>query len=152
MRALNDMVLADMIAARAETRPDLDVVTFERGEIGSDEVRTYANLWVNANKLAAGLVARGMTYGDRFALMMRNHPEFIEAMIAASLTGMIFVPIDPRTRLDKLAYTLNNSKCRGIICADYCLGQIEEIRGQVPALEWIWVLESGEELVATSDC
>src|SRR5579859_5760005 len=28
-RALNELILADLIAARAETRPDLDVVTFE---------------------------------------------------------------------------------------------------------------------------
>ena len=42
MRTLNEMVLADLIAARAEARPDLDVVTFEGGETGPDEVRTYA--------------------------------------------------------------------------------------------------------------
>ncbi|HTP78705.1 MAG TPA: AMP-binding protein [Rhizomicrobium sp.] len=145
MRALNEMVLADLIAARAETRPDLDVVTFEGGDTGREEIRTYAQLWANANRLAAGLLARGMQYGDRFAILIRNHPEFIELMIAASLTGLVFVPIDPRTKGSKLAYTLNNSGCRGIVCADYSLAQVDEIRGQVPTLEWIWVLESGEE-------
>jgi crotonobetaine/carnitine-CoA ligase len=145
VRALNDMVLADMIAARAETRPDLDVVTFEGGGVGPDEVRTYGQLWANANRLAAGLIARGMSYGDRFAILLRNHPEFIELMIAASLTGLVFVPIDPRTRGAKLSYTLNNSGCRGVVCADYCLAQVAEVRGQVPSLDWIWVLESGDE-------
>jgi crotonobetaine/carnitine-CoA ligase len=149
MRTLNDMVLADMIAARAESRPDLDVVTFEGGGVGPDEIRTYAELWANANRLAAGLIARGMVYGDRFAILIRNHPEFIELMIAASLTGLVFVPIDPRTRGAKLAYTLNNSGCRGVVCADYSLAHISEVRAQVPALEWIWVLESGEEPAAT---
>ena len=151
MRTLNEMVLADLIAARAEAKPDLDVVTFEGGETGVDEIRTYAQLWANANKLAAGLLARGMNYGDRFAILIRNHPEFIELMIAASLTGLVFVPIDPRTRGPKLAYTLNNSGCRGIVCADYSLAQVGEVRDQVPALEWIWVLESGEESAATSE-
>jgi carnitine-CoA ligase len=148
MRTLNEMVLADLIAARAETRPDLDVVTFEGGEAGPDEVRTYAQLWANANRLAAGLIARGMSYGDRFAILMRNHPEFIELMIAASLTGLVFVPIDPRTRGKKLAFTLNNSGCRGVVCADYSLAQVSEIRAEVPSLDWIWVLESGEEPAA----
>ncbi len=145
MRTLNEMVLADLIAARAEKRPDLDVVTFEGGETGRDEIRTYAQLWINANKLAAGLIARGMNYGDRFAILMRNHPEFIELMIAASLTGLVFVPIDPRTKGSKLAYTLNNSGCRGIVCADYALSQVAEVRSQIATLEWIWVLESGDE-------
>src|SRR5471032_3283551 len=137
-RTLNEMVLADLIAARAESRPDLDVVTFEGGESGVEEVRTYAQLWSNANRLAAGLIERGMGYGDRFAILLRNHPEFIELMIAASLSGLVFVPIDPRTKGAKLAYTLNNAGCRGIVCADYSLPQLCEIRNQVPTLEWIW--------------
>jgi crotonobetaine/carnitine-CoA ligase len=145
VRERNELILADLIAARAEKRPDLDVVTFEGGERGADEIRTYADLWANANRLAAGLVACGMSYGDRFAILIRNHPEFIELMIAASLTGLVFVPIDPRTRGSKLAYTLNNSGCRGIVCADYSLAQVDEIRSQAPSLEWIWVLESREE-------
>lgn len=148
MRSLNEMVLADLIAARAETRPDLDVVTFEAGETGVEEVRTYAQLWANANRLAAGLLARGMEYGDRFAILLRNHPQFIELMIAASLSGLVFVPIDPRTRGQKLAYTLNDSGCRGVVCADYNLAQVSEVHGQVPSLGWIWVLEAGEELGA----
>ncbi len=144
-RTLNEMVLADLIAARAEQRPDLDVVTFEGGETGVDEVRTYAELWANANRLAAGLLERGMNYGDRFAILMRNHPEFIELMIAASLTGLVFVPIDPRTRGAKLAYTLNNSGCRGVVCADYNLAQVDEVRRPGSILDWIWALECGED-------
>jgi crotonobetaine/carnitine-CoA ligase len=145
MRTRNEMILADLIAARAETRPDLDVVTFEGGDARPYEIRTYASLWENANRLAAGLIAQGMNYGDRFAILIRNHPEFIELMIASSLTGIVFVPIDPRTRGAKLAYTLNNSGCRGIVCADYSAAQVSEVRAQVPSLEWIWVLESGDE-------
>ena len=144
-RELNELILADLIAARAQARPDLDVVTFEPGEHGLEEVRTYAQLWANAHKLAAALTDRGMEYGDRYAILIRNHPEFIELMIASSLTGLVFVPIDPRTRGPRLAYTLNDSGCRGIVCADYTLAQVEEIRGQIPSLEWIWVLDSGEE-------
>src|ERR1700687_5692546 len=102
MRERNELVLADLIATRAETLPNLDVVTFEGGERRTDEIRTYAELWANANRLAAGILARGMTYGDRSAILILNHPEFIELMIAASLTGLVFVPIDPRTRGSKL--------------------------------------------------
>jgi crotonobetaine/carnitine-CoA ligase len=77
--------------------------------------------------------------------MMRNHPEFIETMVAASLSGGVFVPIDPRTRGEKLAYTLRNSECRGIVCADYTLAQVAAVRRDLPHLEWILVLESREE-------
>jgi carnitine-CoA ligase len=145
MRERNELILADLVAARAEQAPDLDVVTFDGGGVRPHEVRTYAGLWMNGNRIAAGLIARGLGKGDRFGLMMRNHPEFIETMVAASLTGGVFVPIDPRTRGEKLAYTLRNSECRGIICADYALAQVAAVRGDLPILEWILVLESREE-------
>jgi len=150
MRERNEMILADLIANRAEQKPDLDVLTFERWSISDgtlpDDVRTYADLFANANRIAAGLIARNLERGERFGLMMRNHPEFVETMIAASIAGCVFVPIDPRTRGEKLAYTLRNSLCQGMICADYCLDQIQDVREKVPDLKWILALDSEETL------
>ena len=145
MRERNELILADLVAARAEQAPDFDVVTFDGGGVRPHEVRTYADLWKNGNRIAAGLIAKGLAKGDRFGLMMRNHPEFIETMVAASVSGGVFVPIDPRPRGEKLAYTLRNSECRGIVCADYALAQVAAVRRDVPSLEWILVLESREE-------
>ena len=146
MRTRNEFILADLIAARAEATPELDVLTFEHlsvdGGATPDEVRTFADLYRNANRIAAALVERGVTPGDRFGLMMRNHPEFVEAMIAASITGMIFVPIDPRTRGDKLAFMLANSGCVGIVCAEYCLPELEAVRERLPSLRWTLVRET----------
>ncbi len=144
MRERNELILADLIAIRAEQKPDLDVLTFEGAGVREDEVRTYADLWQNGNKIAAGLIARGMQPGDRYALFMRNHPEFVEAMVATSISATVFVPIDPRTRGAKLAYTLNNSGCKGIIAADYAVPNLMDIRDQLPGLEWIWILSSDE--------
>ena len=153
MRERNPFILADLIRIRADEKPDLDVLTFEHmsldGGATPDEVRTYADLQIRANRIAAELIARAMAPGDRFAIMMRNHPEFVEAMIAASITGCVFVPIDPRTRGEKLAFLLSNSESRGIFCADYCAQEIVAIRDSCPKLEWILCLESGESEVPT---
>jgi len=144
----NEFILADLIALRAEQQPDLDVLTFEHysldGCASPDEIRTYADLQRNGNRLAGELIRRGMRKGDCFAIMMCNHPEFVEAMIAASITGCVFVTIDPRTLGDKLAYMLRNSGCRGVVCADYCATQVVAIRKNSPGLEWMLVLESDE--------
>ena len=120
------------------------MLTFEGGGIREDEVRSYRDLWENGNRIAAGLIAHGMQPGDRFALFMRNHPEFVEVMVGTSISGCVFVPIDPRTRGAKLAYTLNNSECKGVIAADYTLSQLDEVRAQLPNLKWIWVLPTDE--------
>lgn len=145
MSARNELILADMIAVRAESAPDFDVVTFDGGGVRTHEVRTYADLWRNGNRIAAALIARGMNKGDRFGLIMRNHPEFVETMVAASVAGCVFVPIDPRTKGEKLAFTLRHSGCRGVVCADYALAEIAAIRDAVPTLEWVISLDSGED-------
>jgi crotonobetaine/carnitine-CoA ligase len=148
MRERNDWILADMIETRVEQKPDLDVLTFEHlsldGGATPDEVRTYADLHTNAQRIAAALMRYGMQRGDRFALMMRNHPEYVEAMIAASITACVFVPIDPRTRGEKLAYMLRNAGCRGAVCADYCLAEVARARKQAPEMGWVLGLETGE--------
>ena len=144
MRKRDETVLADLIAARAEQKPDLDVLTFERGD-GPPDVRTYADLLRNANRIAAALVGHGLERGARFGLMLRNHPEFVETMIAASISGCVFVPIDPRTRGEKLVHFLRHSNCRGLVVADYCLPALEEIRASLPDLRFVLGLETGEE-------
>jgi crotonobetaine/carnitine-CoA ligase len=143
-RERSEIILADLIAIRAERNPDFRVLTFEcAGK--ADETRSFGELAERANRLAAAIIARGLGRGERFGLMMRNHPEFVEAMIAASISAAVFVPIDPRTKGEKLAYTLRNSHCRGIVAADYSLAQIEEVRGGLPDLSFVLALESGEK-------
>jgi crotonobetaine/carnitine-CoA ligase len=147
MREPNEMILADLLRMRAEQQPDFDVLTFEHlsldGGATPDEIRTYADLAINANRIAATLVQLGLKRGDCFGLMMGNHPEYVEAMGAASITGCVFVPIDPRSKGDKLTYFLQNSECKGIICADYCIEALNKVRAQLPSLEWTLVLDSG---------
>jgi crotonobetaine/carnitine-CoA ligase len=149
MRERSELILADLIQIRAEKNPDLDVLTFEHlsldDEATPDEVRTFAQLQANANRIAASLVARGMEHADRFGLMMRNHPEFVETMIAASITGCVFVPIDPRTKGEKLAYMLRNAGCQGVVCADYALREVITAQQGNSNIGWILALETGED-------
>jgi crotonobetaine/carnitine-CoA ligase len=148
------MILAELIQLRTEQQPDLDVLTFEHlsldGGATVDEVRTFADLQTNANRIAAGFVCKGLARGDRVAAMMRNHPEFVETLIACSITGALFVPVDPRTRGEKLAYMLRHAGCTGIVCADYCLAEIDAARRRLPDLKWVMALETAEEAPALS--
>jgi crotonobetaine/carnitine-CoA ligase len=147
-RQRGNEILCDVIANQAEALPDLDVVTFEHlsldGGATRDEVRTFADLHVNGNAIAAGLVAQGLEVGDRVGLMMRNHPEYVEAMVGATVAGVCLVPIDPRTKGDKLAFVLRDAGCRGIICADYTHAEVERARSLGATPEFEWVLPSGE--------
>jgi len=137
-------VLCEVIADWAAKAPDRTILTFDVGEDLDDELRTYAQLWDNGRRLAQALRERGLQPGQHFALLMANHPEFVEAMIAACLTSTVFVPIDPRVRGDKLVYMLSHAECRGVIAADYALGQLAEVRSKLPQLDWVIGLATHE--------
>ncbi|CAB1369729.1 AMP-binding protein [Denitratisoma oestradiolicum] len=148
MAELNPMILSHLIALKAQELPDRDILTFEHlsldGGKTPDEVRTYADLHRNGNRIAAYLAAKGIKKGDRFVISLRNHPEFVEAMVATSITGAVFVPVDPRTKGEKLAFMINNSESQGIVCADYNLAEVDAVRARCPQLKWVLALDSGE--------
>ena len=136
-------ILAHVIRARAQAQGDFDVLTFvDIARDGSfiDETRTYAQLWRRGCALARALTKKGVKAGDRFALIMQNHPEFVDAMVAASILGAAFVPVDPRTKGNKLAYMLDFAECSGAIVADYAWANLAEVLPRLGRLKWIAVL------------
>jgi crotonobetaine/carnitine-CoA ligase len=134
----NQLILANLVAAQAVANPDLDILTFENeGEI---EVLTFRQLWDNAQRLAVALRGIGMRKGDRFALLIQNHPEFVELMVASAILGTVIVPIDPRTRGAKLAYMLRDSDARGVVCAGYSRDGVAEALADCPDIGWIALL------------
>lgn len=135
--------LGQLILRKAERLPDTVVLRFVSFE-HSAEVVTYSTLAIQAHKLAVALRSMGVTHGTTFGVMLRNHPEFVYALVAASLVGAVLVPIDPRMRGDALRHQLAHSACRGLLVADYALAQVIKILPQLPALPIIQVLHTGE--------
>ncbi|MFM0315428.1 AMP-binding protein [Paraburkholderia nemoris] len=144
MSTTPETTLAALLAKRVETMPDLDVLTVEGAGVRLDEVRTYRQLWENGQRLAQVLIDQGLQPGEHFALLMANHAEFIDAMVAASISGTVFVPIDPRARGEKLAFMLDSPGCRGVIAADYALDNLLAVRASLPKLSWVIGLETDE--------
>lgn len=149
-RTLLQMVLDGIVSGYSAP-----IVTFV--DIGADgglreETRTFAALLEAGKSVAGALRGAGMKAGDAFAIIMRNHPEFVEAMVASEIAGTVFVPIDPRTRGEKLAYMLRFSRCRGAIVSADVLPHLDAERGNLPDLQWIWVIGSatdGQPLLAS---
>ncbi|MES2262578.1 MAG: AMP-binding protein [Pseudomonadota bacterium] len=144
-------ILAHLVAERAATTPDLDVLTFESGAARPDQVRTYRQLWEQGLRGAQALAGLGLQPGDHFALLMANHAEFVDAMVAASIAGAVFVPVDPRAKGDKLAYMLDHARCKGVIVADYALANLAAVRERLPLLDWILVLDTDEGGASAAD-
>ena len=142
-KPLKQRTPVEMVRDGVAAKPDETLLTFvELDAKGNflEETRSYRQLLENGQRVAAALVAEGMKAQDSFALLMANHAEFVDCMIGSELAGTVFVPIDPRTRGDRLAYMLRFAKCRGVVVSPQALDALSEVAPQLTSLEWIWVL------------
>jgi len=139
------LVLAGLVRGNRDRDLGYELLTFVNiGEDGTflEETRNYSELWRNGQRLAAWMRSQGMQEGDRFAIVMQNHPEFVDLMVASSILGTVFVPIDPRTRGDKLKYMLDFAECKGAFVAGYALTEVE---GAWAARAGRWIAALGAE-------
>jgi len=139
-KPLNTNILGQNIEAKANQAPDKMIFIFENGEHPA-ETQTYGQLHENSHKLSRALLDAGLGAGDRFAVMMRNHPEMAHSLAAASITGAVMVPLDPRLKGDRLAHQINNSESKALLISADLLGELEAIRGKTPGLKTAWTAE-----------
>lgn len=136
--------LASIIWEFARSQPEREALVFEGGTALPDVTRTYGQLWRNGQALARGLRRRGVGPGSVLALLMANHAEFVDLLVAASLLRAVLVPIDPRTKGEKLAFMVANAKATGLVAADYALRHVEDALDGAAAVAWAAALPTDE--------
>ncbi len=93
-------------AARSPDRPA--IVEYER-------ITSFAQLLGDAERLSGALVRRGLTRGDRVALILPKSTEAITYVFASLLAGAIYVPIQPRWPRERIDATLADCSPRFVI-------------------------------------
>ena len=83
--------------------------------VADGQRHTWAQLDQRARQLAVTLQQRGVRRGDRVALFLDNSVEMVVSVWAALKAGAVFMPINPLTKHDKLAYLLNDSRASVLI-------------------------------------
>lgn len=78
---------------------------------------SYAQLKHEVDRCARGLLALGITKGDRVGIWSPNRAEWTVTQFATSKIGAILVNINPSYRLHELEYALNQSGCRLLVIA-----------------------------------
>jgi len=78
---------------------------------------TYRALNGLADRLAAALQRLGVARGDRVALFADNGVEVVAGVLAALKAGAVFMPVNPLTKADKLAYLLNDARSACLVTA-----------------------------------
>jgi len=110
---------------------------------------TYAELGAEVDALALGLLAAGMTAGDRIGIWAPNRAEWTFTQYATAKIGAILVNINPAYRTSELEFVLNQSGTRMLIAAeklktsDYG-AMIADVRPRCPDLEQVVLLGTDE--------
>ncbi len=76
---------------------------------------SYRALAADASRLAQALRSRGIGRGERVVVFLDNSPETVISIFAVLQAGAVFSVVNPGTKLDKLAYILNNCGARAVI-------------------------------------
>lgn len=119
----------------ARTHPDVDALV----DVSGDRRWTYRELDAEINRVARGLMALDVAAGDRVGIWAPNCAEWVLVQYATAKIGAILVNINPAYRTHELAYALNQSGVRTLICAtafkssDY-VAMVSQVRPDVPAL------------------
>ncbi len=103
------MLLHEFLATSVSQQPDKVALVCDK------HTYTYAQLAQRVAQLAVELQRRGVARGDRVALFLDNGVELVAGVFAALAAGAVFMPINPLTKADKLAYMLNDSRACALI-------------------------------------
>lgn len=90
------MTPINVLHRQAETRPAQTAFIF------GDDVWTYRRLATEAERLAQGMLARGLRPGDRVVLHMANLPEMAVAYYACFRIGALAAPLNIRFKTAEL--------------------------------------------------
>ncbi len=76
----------------------------------------------------------GLSPGDRVAIVMRNRPEYLEALFAIWHAGIVAVPVNARLHRDEIAYILEHSGSIVAVTDAEHAGDVESLVGTVASL------------------
>jgi acetyl-CoA synthetase len=106
-------------------------------EDGTETRWTYGQLAVLSNRMANALAAKGVSRGDRVALLLPQSPQTLVSHLALYKLGAIVVPLANLFGVDALQYRLENSGASAAITDASGIAKLAEIREVLPALRLV---------------
>ncbi len=108
----------ECLAARAE-----DPATAARHAfsfIDGDRVDrwTYRAVWAEVQRIARGLLARGLAPGDRVLVRLPHSPSYAFAFFGANLAGLVPIPASPQLTDEEASFLADDSQAHALITAD----------------------------------
>ncbi len=110
-----------------------------------DRVHATWGEWAARTASVAGGLREGfgLSPGDRVAVVMRNRPEYLEALYGIWHAGLVAVPVNARLHRDEVGYVLEHSETAVVVCDDDHAADVQSLLGSVGSLREV-VVAPGE--------
>ena len=110
---LLDLTIPALLAQTAAQHADRDAAVFL-----AEGIRwTYADFAAEVDRVATGLLALGVSPGDRVGIWSPNRSEWLLTQFATARIGAILVCVNPAYRPAELAYALTKVGCSTLVTA-----------------------------------
>ena len=132
--------IAEVFLRKAERAPEKLCIRFE------DEDWSYGRLLRRGEAFAAALRTWGLTPGERVALFLGNHPDFLAAYLGTHLASGVTVPVNKGYRRAEVRHIFEDAGVRLCVTDGEGQPELERVRGDLSKLER--VVQRGEDLEA----
>jgi len=130
--------LADTVTRRAAEQPRAVMLRRKAAGGGWEDVTT-TQFRDEVRALAKGLIAAGVSAGDRVALMSHTRYEWTLVDYATWTVGAVAVPIYETSSAEQAEWILSDSAARVVIVeTDAFEDMVKQARTRLPALEHLW--------------
>ncbi|WP_139488493.1 non-ribosomal peptide synthetase [Brevibacillus dissolubilis] len=115
-----DKTIHQLFAEQAARTPERVAV------ILGEEQYTYRELDERSSQMAQALCDRGVARDQLVALMVEKSLDMVVGMLAILKAGGAYVPIDPDYPVDRIAYLLEDSQAKWMLCHQATAARLEE--------------------------
>jgi long-chain acyl-CoA synthetase len=113
--------LGDVARYHRQVRPEATALVFEGRET------SFADFDHNTDKVAAALLAEGLTKGDRIAYVGKNSDHYFELLFGAAKAGVVLAPIGWRLAPREIAYILGDAEARMVFVGPELIAHVRDV-------------------------
>ncbi len=137
--------LASLLESRSSVDASRSFLRFER------ETLSYGEFTLRAERLARGLLARGIASGDRVGVMSANSANTVLLFFALARIGAVMVPVNPDFGAREAGYILQHANVCAVAASKAALATARESVHPVAPPPWTFVLDEAIAHLERSD-
>jgi len=108
--------LPELLSETVEARPEAEAI------VAGQQRLTYADLQERVDRFACGLLAAGVTSGDRVGVLVPNRPAWYVATFAIERIGATMVALNTWHKRGELSHALRTTRVSALVTVDSFIG------------------------------